>query len=450
MTGRSAILGEQRNNYFCDVACGRGEMGDSTFAITKSGLLCEFNNRRLLDKWVELRTTSANCLVVGEHLIFVGCSEAIIRCFNPFNLQFVTTLPRTHYLGVDVSVGLTIKHMGQHPQNSRYPDTVAVAYDPLHNKLTAVYNDHSLYIWDVTDIKRVGKSHSFLYHSACIWGVENYPDAEGLLPPGSFITCSSDDTIRIWNIAPELPPHPTYRRNIYSNELLRVLYVDSELTLLKDTDISPSGQNVEKNIQDASYDSRNGVRCIKISSDGRHIASGDRAGNIRIHELENLEELCKIEAHDAEVLCLEYSRPDTQQSLLASASRDRLIHVFDVDQDYRFLQTLDDHSSAITCVRFYRGQDRLQMVSCSADRSIIFRNGNVNANNEVNFNRSHNISGKTTLYDMEVDFGQRHILTACQDRNIRVYNVNSGKLSKTFRGATGDDGSLIKVSQCIK
>lgn len=26
LMGRSAILGEQRNNYFCDVACGRGEM----------------------------------------------------------------------------------------------------------------------------------------------------------------------------------------------------------------------------------------------------------------------------------------------------------------------------------------------------------------------------------------------------------------------------------------
>ena len=53
--GRSAILGEQRNNYFCDVACGKGEMGDSTYAVTRSGLLCEFNNRRLLDKWVELK-----------------------------------------------------------------------------------------------------------------------------------------------------------------------------------------------------------------------------------------------------------------------------------------------------------------------------------------------------------------------------------------------------------
>ena len=45
----------------------------------------------------------------------------------------------------------------------------------------------------------------------------------------------------------------------------------------------------------------------RISPDGKHLASGDRAGNIRIHELQFMDEMCKIEAHDAEVLCLEYS-----------------------------------------------------------------------------------------------------------------------------------------------
>lgn len=60
LMGRSAILGEQRNNYFCDVACGKAQCGDSTYAITRSGLLCEFNNRRLLDKWVELRVYNNN------------------------------------------------------------------------------------------------------------------------------------------------------------------------------------------------------------------------------------------------------------------------------------------------------------------------------------------------------------------------------------------------------
>jgi hypothetical protein len=38
--------------------------------------------------------------------------------------------------------------------------------------VSVVYNDHSLYIWDVRDVRKVGKSHSFLFHSACIWGLE--------------------------------------------------------------------------------------------------------------------------------------------------------------------------------------------------------------------------------------------------------------------------------------
>lgn len=86
------------------------------------------------------------------------------------------------------------------------------------------------------------------------------------------------------------------------------------------------------------------------------------------------------------------------------------------------------------------------MVSCSADKSIIFRPYQiVAANGMKQFMRDHNVAGKTTLYDMEVDVSQKHVLTACQDRNIRVYNVESGKHSKTFKGSLGEDGTLIKV-----
>ncbi|XP_012270990.1 mitogen-activated protein kinase-binding protein 1 isoform X6 [Orussus abietinus] len=453
LMGRSAILGEQRNNDFVDVACGRGEMADSTYAITKTGLLCEFNNRRLLDKWVELRTTSANCMAVGDKYIFIGCAEGIVRCFSPTTLQFITTLPRTHYLGVDVAQGLSISHMSQHPPNARYPDAIALAFDERNNKLTCVYNDHSIYVWDVRDIRRVGKSHSFLYHSACIWGVEMYPtgpDSISSMPPGSFITCSSDDTIRVWNLEKDASLNDTmFKRNIYSNELLKVLYVDPELTYLKDLDLAAAGSS-EKS--DASYDGRNGVRSIRVSPDGKQLASGDRSGNIRIHDVSSLEELCLVEAHDAEVLCLEYSRfsrfSTDSPRLLASASRDRLIHVFSVDQGYNFLQTLDDHSSSITAVRFFNQTNQpnqIQMVSCGADKSIIFRQLQATPGGFPQFARGHNAQGKTTLYDMEVDSGQKHVLTACQDRNIRVYNVTTGKHSKTFKGSVGEDGSLIKV-----
>jgi hypothetical protein len=31
----------------------------------------------------------------------------------------------------------------------------------------------------------------------------------------------------------------------------------------------------------------------------------------RVHELQSLSEMLKVEAHDSEILCLEYSKPDT-------------------------------------------------------------------------------------------------------------------------------------------
>ncbi|XP_050299920.1 uncharacterized protein LOC126738571 isoform X2 [Anthonomus grandis grandis] len=445
LMGRSAILGEQRNNYFCDVACGKGECGNSTYAITRSGLLCEFNNRRILDRWVELRTTSANCITVGEKNIFVGCAEGIIRCFDPSTLVFITTLPRCHYLGVDVTFGTSIQHMASPPPDAKYPDTMAVTFDETNHKLTAVYNDHSVYIWDVLNIKRVGKSFSFLFHSACIWGVEMAPP-NSPFPPGSFLTCSSDDTIRVWTLdkMSEQSSRGIYQQNIYSNELLKVVYVDKDLSFIKDLDISGTVSN-EKQTEQTSYDGKNGVRCIRISPDGKHLASGDRSGNIRIHDTTQMKEQCKIEAHDSEVLCLEYSANDSKHSLLASASRDRLIHVFDTKSDYDFVQTLDDHSSSITAVRFLsHPNNQIQMVSCGADKSLIFRSLS-DYNGKIQFTRDHNATGKTTLYDMEVDTGQKHVLTACQDRNVRIYNVNTGKHTKTFKGSTGDDGTLIKV-----
>ncbi|KPJ17337.1 Mitogen-activated protein kinase-binding protein 1 [Papilio machaon] len=471
LMGRSAILGEQKDNEFCDVVCGRGEAADSTYAITRGGLLCEFNSRRLLDKWVELRTTSANCMAIGANYIFVGCAEGIVRCFAPDSLRYVTTLPRTHYLGVDVAQGVNINHMFTQPGNARYPDAIALTYDERNHKLTCVYNDHSLYVWDVRDIKRVGKSHSALYHSACIWGVD--------------MVCGG-----------------------VSGELNKIVYIDPELKFLKDVDLTATSDRDKSK----SYDDKIGVRCVRVSPCGRHIAAGDRAGNVWIHSAEgaplhtleahDAEVLCleysakprllasasrdrlvhvflcvrvspcgrhiaagdragnvwihsaegaplhTLEAHDAEVLCLEYS---AKPRLLASASRDRLVHVFLVDRGYQILQTLDEHSSSITAVRFLSSSAGLQMVSCGADKTILFRQLKTTQDGSYQFARGQNVSGRTTLYDMEVDAGGRHILTACQDRNVRVYSAAHGRHTKTFRGTTAEDGTLIKVikKRCV-
>lgn len=95
---------------------------------------------------------------------------------------------------------------------------------------------------------------------------------------------------------------------------------------------------------------------------------------LRIHELKTFEEVVFLEAHEAEVLSIAFSNPGDEPSnpsFMASASRDRLIHVFDVKKGFQLYQTLDDHTSSITAIKFSNKGKKL--LSCAADKSVVFR-----------------------------------------------------------------------------
>ncbi|XP_026642106.1 WD repeat-containing protein 62 [Microtus ochrogaster] len=440
LVGRSGILGELHNNIFCGVACGRGRMAGNTFCVSYSGLLCQFNEKRMLEKWINLKVSLSSCLCVSEELIFCGCTDGIVRIFQAHSLQYLANLPKPHYLGVDVAQGLDSSFLFHRKAEAVYPDTVALTFDPVHEWLSCVYKDHSIYIWDVKDINDVNKMWSELFHSSFVWNVEVYPEFEdqrACLPSGSFLTCSSDNTIRFWNMGSSSDAQ--WQKNIFSDTLLKVVYVDNDIQHLQDMSHFPDRGNENG----PPMDVKAGVRVMQVSPDGQHLASGDRSGNLRVHELHFMDELIKVEAHDAEVLSLEYSKPETGVTLLASASRDRLIHVLNVEKNYTLEQTLDDHSSSITAIKFTGTRD-VQMISCGADKSIYFRSAQQSSDG-LHFVRTHHVAEKTTLYDMDIDITQKYVAVACQDRNVRVYNTVSGKQKKCYKGSQGDDGSLLKV-----
>ncbi|KAJ8044348.1 Mitogen-activated protein kinase-binding protein 1 [Holothuria leucospilota] len=431
LNGRNSILGEQKNNLFCSVTFGRGNNSSRVYAVTKSGLLCEFNEDRMLDKWVELRTRQAFSISASDHHLFVGCADGVMRIFSASTLHFITSLPKPHHQGIDVAAGIDKDHIFSPKENVKFPDTVAAVMDNLNMKVICIYSDHSLYVWDVHDVHKIGKQWSFLNHSSCIWGVDIYPQVpEGnkvTLPPNTFVTCGSDDTVRFWNIDPMMDSN-IFSKNIYSPELLKVLYME------EDEDLS-----------DDNTDSKEGVRSVCFSPDGQMLASGDRSGNIRVNDLlqANMSEIHKIAAHDAEVLCLEFSQADTGYNLLASASRDRFIHIFDMNNNCSLLQTVDDHSSSITSVKFSQSNGRFQMISCGADKALLFRTATYNP--DLQFALHHHVGSKTTLYDMAIDVSKKYVATACQDRNLRIHNISSGKLKQTYKGSQSEDGTLIKV-----
>ncbi|CAJ0633274.1 16507_t:CDS:2 [Entrophospora sp. SA101] len=184
------------------------------------------------------------------------------------------------------------------------------------------------------------------------------------LPDNTFVTYSSDSTIRFWNLD----------QNSNSSSSNANIYVDPNGTYQMcatlgakndDSESSSSTDNHQPVISDG------GVRTLRISPDGKLMASGDRNGNLRVHNLDDFQQMTYQEAHDAEILAIEFTDGKLPESpyLIATASRDRILHIFDINSNFQLIQTLDDHSSSITAIKFTNDGGRL--ISCGADKSII-------------------------------------------------------------------------------
>ncbi|CAG7784804.1 unnamed protein product [Allacma fusca] len=473
LTGRPAILGSEHSNAdFRDVLTD----GVATYAIanfdgTVSSTLCQFDERRFLDKWVQLKTKQALCMTMDDDLLFIGCAEGLIRCFRAGRLDFVATLPLPHHLGVDIAKATDVTALSSHPPVSKFPNVVAIGA-PGGKKVVAVYADHSMYAWDVQDIKRVGLSHSWLWHSGCIWDIAMGKPAgrsnslAGGLPSAvpaslssgsggnssfyqwpSFVTCSNDDTVRTWDITSQT------KANLYSNECLDIKYIS---TRYLDSPLFISHGN--------------GVRCVGIGFN--FVCCGDRQGNLRLCRNKTKNELIKIKAHKEEVLSM-----DVKGTLVATASRDGSVNLYNVNEEIEKVASLQEHTGSVTSVKFLFSErtspPSLQVISCGADKNLVFRqivfkknfinnaddltertflkaamHMDFSSNVEVQVNSV--VTSKTPLFDLETDSSGKHVLVACQDASVRVYNVSSGKHSKTLRSVSNNSnaniGTIIKVT----
>lgn len=172
--GKYAILGGHKNSVFIDIVCYLSPITHQkkTYSITENGELILFNER-LLESWVNLNVEHGYSISVCDRFVVCGCSDGIVRLFDPDTLIHINTLPRPHYLGMDVglSVGSLYKNTAGIP-DAVYPNAIAVKIDHTMHKLVVVYDDRSIYVWEVKDTRQIGKCKSMLYHSDCVWGVE--------------------------------------------------------------------------------------------------------------------------------------------------------------------------------------------------------------------------------------------------------------------------------------
>ena len=97
--GRSANFTTHKDSTFLDISTGKGSSKNNTYAITSNGYLCLFSPNKLLEKWVNLKCNTAYAVSVTEKIIACGCSDGVIRLFDPISLEYINTVIRPHCLG---------------------------------------------------------------------------------------------------------------------------------------------------------------------------------------------------------------------------------------------------------------------------------------------------------------------------------------------------------------
>ena len=451
----ASILTKYDDAIFMDVKIAKD---NSVYSTSSSGLLCIFDENRMMKTFVQVDSLVTYSLVLldyaqctsnpekKQNLILVGCSEGLIRIFSAQSLKFKGNLPlpTTPVKGENIvnkfSACLALSTvLADSQQKVKGP---FVAASPL--KLISIHADRSMIIWNISNIDNISQHSVFVHHNACIWDLSFVPISP-LYPSGVFATCSADGSLRIWqddaldqNLRPqtsvaESAVLPT--SNTIMTGVIRVIGDSktntTECTMIraasgiKSTDSDTSGESyphadsstastvstsLTRTIADVAIgltrsltDPYTGIydlelpdrpqiphapRAFAVHPSGLELVCGDKSGLLKIYSLSPLILTQHTQAHSSEILTIHYSpflypngngfwsadslgaSESISIVLLASAGRDRLIHIFNASDDYKLVVTLDRHTSPVTAVKFT--PDGTRLLSCGSDHNIIF------------------------------------------------------------------------------
>ncbi|KAG9453880.1 hypothetical protein H6P81_006784 [Aristolochia fimbriata] len=460
--GKAPNLGCRKGDSFVSIAFAASSTSNSewkdrttdigfVYALTDGGILCVLNSGFSLRRSVDLKVDKGFALSMSIKVVACCCSSGIVQLVAIDTLKLTGSLQYSELVknnspGMNISVPI--------------PDAIACQFS-TSEKLVVVYGDHSLYLWDVSDAPKVVHSCLLITHSACIWDVTNLPCknmhnpallcvARGFCREVSFATCSEDGTIRVWDF--ELPTD-TKKDNTKSEA-----FVGNPPDICSNSEHNDQLQLVSSALFDAevveSSLETKGIRSLAASLEGRYLAAGDCQGNIHVYNLNTYNYTCFQEAHASEILSLSFSSNGqkigvaTQEfknlHLLASGGRDHVIHVYDVKRDCHPIGSFEDHSGAVTSVKFTHNGSKV--LSSSVDRSVLLRVVEV-TNDQLKILHDHSLQIVThaPIYDMAIEPVSQSVVTVGQDKKMNVFDFGAGKFIKAFK-QDPDCGEPIKIS----
>ena len=510
----ASILESLAQAVFTDICIGSSNGKDTVYCTTANGVLCAFLESRMMDKWVNSESSSSYCCCLFnslgmKSLLLVGCANGVIRAFDPESLQYIATLPTPAPLSGNA---LKISYPACYalckvprPKQSQGGGIGAKVNSILSPpRLATIYADRSLLIWDISDIYKVIQFRSFSFHRACIWdihfvdGLEEESEVDKsisssvtslarraelqpLLPVGTFITCSADNSIRVWNTDSNAHRQSKWK-SIYSKQMLHMIEVEvaeddnnkanksreslsirqsnaSVASTISNSTIGGAGDREPLDLSCGLPDTElpdkpqgsSAPRALAVHPHGRQFVCGDKNGTLCVYDLATMSLTQKMQAHAAEILTLHYSPPmkytvdgswvvdfsyDNVQSegdndrlvMLASAGRDRLVHIYDASMStYKPTSTLDNHSSSVTVAKFT--SDGQRFLSCGGDRTMVFSTVN---GPEITRQKSIQ-TPHGTINGLAVEATTKFAVTSGADKKLNIWNLQSGKHMRAYK-----------------
>jgi hypothetical protein len=111
------------------------------------------------------------------------------------------------------------------------------------------------------------------------------------------------------------------------------------------------------------------------------------------------------------------------------------------------LQTLDEHAGAVNSVLFAKNGE--QLLSCSADRSVVVREAARQGSGPPLFIITRTITLKTSPTCLRVSLFDDTLLISATDRTIQLVSTRTGRVISCFKAGDTDGGDAVIMSSLV-